>query len=73
MFVRNGVPDGYIVRLSNLEEKHFPTATRVEKLPDESIEIWFDRIFLGTYHKGAYLSYWKVYEREGRSKSRRLR
>jgi len=49
-----------MVRLANLDEKHFPTATRVEEMPDGSIEIWFDRIFLNRYAKGEHLSHWPV-------------
>lgn len=60
MFIRNGLPDGYVVRLVSLEEKHFPTATRVEEQADGSIDIYFNRIYLGGYKKGEHLSHWPV-------------
>lgn len=68
LFVHNGIPDGFMIRLANLEEKHFPTATRVEEKPDGGIEVWFDCIFLNGYKKGEHLSHWRVYR--DRSKRR---
>jgi hypothetical protein len=59
-FVRNGVPDGYVVRLVNMEEKHFPTATRIEEEPNGSIGVYFDWHHIAYYSKGRYLSYWPV-------------
>jgi hypothetical protein len=59
-FIRNGIPDGFMVRLANLEVTHIHNATRVEEKPDGSIEIWFDRIPLPGYAKGEYLNYWPV-------------
>ena len=38
-FVKNGLPDGFNVRLANMEVKHFPTATRMEETADGGIEI----------------------------------
>ena len=60
VFIRMGMPDGFMIRMANLEEKHFPTATKVEEKPDGSIEVWFDRIFLNGYAKGEHLSHWPV-------------
>jgi hypothetical protein len=57
LFVRNGVPDGYVVRLVNLEEKHFPNATTINEKPDGSIVIWFDRVYLSSFAKSEYLTY----------------
>jgi hypothetical protein len=68
VFVRNGIPDGFMVRLANLEERHFPTATRVEEKPDGTIEIWFDRIFLNSYPKGEHLSHWRVVKERPKKK-----
>ena len=65
-FVHNGLPDGYVVRLASMEEKHFPTATKVRENPDQSIEIWFDLIFLEKYSKGEYLSFWPVQKERAR-------
>jgi hypothetical protein len=59
-FVHKGSPDGYVVRLASWEEKHFPTATKVSENPGQSIEIWFDLIFLEKYKKGEYLSFWPI-------------
>jgi hypothetical protein len=59
-----------MVRLANLDEEYFPTATRVEEMPDGSVEIWFDRIFLSRYAKGEHLSHWPVV-RERSKKTRR--
>jgi hypothetical protein len=70
VLIHNGMPDGFMVRFAGLEEKHFPTATRVEDKPDGSIEIWFDRIFLNRYAKGEHLSHWRVV-RERPKKRRR--
>jgi hypothetical protein len=33
-FVHNGLPDGYMVRLASLEERHFGTATKIEEKKD---------------------------------------
>jgi len=30
-FVQDGISDGYVVRLEDLTEKHFPTATKIEE------------------------------------------
>lgn len=60
IFFRNGMPDGYMVRLANMEEKHFPTATIVEENPDGSVDIYFDRLFLAHYDKGEHLTFWPV-------------
>ncbi len=59
-----------MVRLATLQEKHFPTATRVEEKPDGSIEIWFDRIYLNGYVKGEHLRHWPLV-RERPKKRRR--
>jgi len=70
-FVRNGLPNGYVVRLDNMEERHFPTATRVKEGSDGSIELYFDRIFLGSFEKSQHKSFWPVYaERPKARKSR---
>jgi hypothetical protein len=66
-FVREGRPDGFVVRLANLQEEYFPTATRIEEKADGSIDIWFDRLFLRRLAKTDYLSYWEVFKnRQGR-------
>jgi hypothetical protein len=72
MFVRNGIPDGFVVRLTDLKEEHFPTATRVEEKRDGSLEIWNDRVFLKSYKKGEHVGeFWKVVkERPKRSRRR---
>ena len=69
VFIRNGIPDGFMVRLANHEEKHIPNATRVEEKPEGSIEIWYDRIPLPGYAKGEYREYWPVFRE--RPKDRR--
>ena len=53
--------DGYVVRLANFKEKHFPTATLVRATLDGGIELWFDLRFLASFSPGEYLSYWPVY------------
>ncbi len=70
-FLRNGLPDGYIVRLDTMEERHFPTATVVKETTEGGIEILFDRIFLDSFTKGQYRSYWPVHK--DRPKGRRSR
>lgn len=68
--VRNGLPDGYVVRLASLGEKHFPTATKVKENADESIDVWFDLIHLRHYNQGEYLGFWPV-QRERPGNKRR--
>jgi hypothetical protein len=68
VLIHNGIPDGLTVRLASLEEKHFPTATKVVEKPDGSLEIWFDRIFLHTYSKGEHLSHWFTVRERPRKK-----
>jgi hypothetical protein len=70
-FVHNGLPDGYVVRLASMEEKHFPTATTVRENSDGSIEIRFDQIHLKGYKKGEYLSYWPVKKERPRQKRKK--
>ena len=72
-FVRNGVPDGFVVRLTSLEEKHFPTATEVTRNANGSIDIWFDRIFLKNLRAGEYLTCWRVHGERPRHKNSRGR
>lgn len=54
-FVKNGLPDGFNVRLANMEVKHFPTATRIEETADGGIEIYNDRLFLERIPNGQHL------------------
>ena len=49
--VQNGIPDGYVVRLVDLSEQHFPKATRVEERGDGSIDLWFDMVYLKGFAK----------------------
>jgi hypothetical protein len=66
-FVNNGVPDGYVIRLANLEERHFPTATKIDVGPDGGIEVRFDMIWLASFAKGEFLEYWRVWRPRRRS------
>ncbi len=60
-FVRNTLPDGYVVRLASMEEKHFPTATEVRRNnTDGSIDIRFDHIWLARFRAEEYLTVWRV-------------
>jgi hypothetical protein len=45
------------VTLPDKSKKEFPTATEVRD-KDGGIEIWNDRIFLGSFKKGEFLGYW---------------
>jgi hypothetical protein len=69
-FVRNGLPDGFVVRLASMDEKHFPTATEVRRNANGSIDVWFDQIFLKNFRAGEYLSYWTVFRERPRPNSR---
>jgi hypothetical protein len=67
-FIRNGVPDGFMVRLASLEEKHFGSATQVLKMPNGGIDIRNEHITVGGYHKGEFTEYWPVFKEKKRAK-----
>lgn len=69
VIVRNGLQDGYVVRLKNMEERHFPTATEVRDTPAGGIELWNERIYVKGFAKDEYTTYWRVF----REKPKRLK
>jgi hypothetical protein len=71
-FVRNGLPDGYVIRLATMEERHFPTATRIIETTDGGIDVRFDCIHLDHFPKGQFLSYWPVVKERPRTRRRRV-
>ena len=64
-------PDGYMVRLTSLEERHFPTATRVAKTEYGGVDLYFDRIHLGHFRKEEFKTYWPVQTARKPDKNRR--
>ncbi|HTQ59672.1 MAG TPA: hypothetical protein VMI32_05590 [Candidatus Solibacter sp.] len=69
-FIHNGLPDGYMVRLSNMAEKHYGNATHVEVKQDGAIEIRNEWIFLARFEKGQFVSYWPVVRERPKAKRR---
>jgi hypothetical protein len=61
--IRNGVPDGYMVRLSGtLQERYFPSATRVARHADGSIQLYNEWLPIGegSFGKAEFTEVWAV-------------
>jgi hypothetical protein len=59
--VNNGMADGFMVRLPTKVEVHFPTATRVEVMPDGRLLLYNELICLSpSYAKGEFATFWRV-------------
>ena len=66
--VRNGSPDGYMVRLATFEEKYFADATKVVKTTDGGIDVRNGYITIAGYQEGQFSAYWPVFKERSRAK-----